>query len=172
MKKVVMLLVAALAIGLAQAAQVKWNTGAASAGFTDENGAAFSAATTGYTLTVYLWDSTGANLLDQQSTSTFTALGTASGTMSYAASASTSYMLSAVLEKDDGTASLTMDKAAFTTPGSGAKTLTIATGANFATTGSKWASGGWETSGTPEPTSGMLLLLGGAMLALRRKQKK
>ena len=31
---------------------------------------------------------------------------------------------------------------------------------------------GWtEAAGTPEPTSGLLLLLGGAMLALRRKQK-
>jgi len=32
--------------------------------------------------------------------------------------------------------------------------------------------GGWPTSGgVPEPTSGLLLLVGGAMLALRRKQK-
>ena len=42
---------------------------------------------------------------------------------------------------------------------------------NFAST--QFANGtGWtEASGTPEPTSGLLLLLGGAMLALRRKQK-
>ena len=36
------------------------------------------------------------------------------------------------------------------------------------------AVGGWQEgpgAGTPEPTSGLLLLLGGAMLALRRKQK-
>ena len=36
------------------------------------------------------------------------------------------------------------------------------------------AAGGWQEgpgAGTPEPTSGLLLLLGGAMLALRRKQK-
>ena len=34
--------------------------------------------------------------------------------------------------------------------------------------------GGWTDAGggTPEPTSGLLLLVGGAMLALRRKQKK
>ena len=30
---------------------------------------------------------------------------------------------------------------------------------------------GWSGGGVPEPTSGLLLLLGGAMLALRRKQK-
>ena len=35
--------------------------------------------------------------------------------------------------------------------------------------GNAWQSAG---TGTPEPTSGLLLLLGGAMLALRRKQKK
>ena len=32
-------------------------------------------------------------------------------------------------------------------------------------------SGGGESGGTPEPTSGLLMLVGGAMLALRRKQK-
>ena len=36
-----------------------------------------------------------------------------------------------------------------------------------------WSSttGGGGSSGVPEPTSGLLLLVGGAMLALRRKQK-
>ena len=29
----------------------------------------------------------------------------------------------------------------------------------------------WSSAGVPEPTSGLLLLIGGAMLALRRKQK-
>ena len=34
------------------------------------------------------------------------------------------------------------------------------------------AAGGWPAGeGAPEPTSGLLLLVGGAMLALRRKQK-
>ena len=32
-------------------------------------------------------------------------------------------------------------------------------------------SGGSSGGGVPEPTSGLLLLVGGAMLALRRKQK-
>ena len=30
---------------------------------------------------------------------------------------------------------------------------------------------GWAKAGVPEPTSALLLLMGGAMLALRRKQK-
>ncbi len=35
----------------------------------------------------------------------------------------------------------------------------------------KTSGGGTDPSGVPEPTSGLLLLVGGAMLALRRKQK-
>ena len=60
------------------------------------------------------------------------------------------------------------------------KGLTTYTGADD-TTSVKWQSqataskqaSGWAsaTGGVPEPTSGLLLLIGGAMLALRRKQK-
>ena len=46
------------------------------------------------------------------------------------------------------------------------------TGARFAATGTTgWNTNGGGSSGVPEPTSGLLLLVGGAMLALRRKQK-
>ena len=31
--------------------------------------------------------------------------------------------------------------------------------------------GNWKTSGVPEPTTGLLLLIGGTLLALRRKQR-
>ena len=40
----------------------------------------------------------------------------------------------------------------------------------LATTKTAWATGGGE-GGVPEPTSGLLLLVGAGMLALRRKQK-
>ena len=46
-----------------------------------------------------------------------------------------------------------------------------ATTATFGSTAFASGTGWTEASGTPEPTSGLLLLLGGAMLALRRKQK-
>lgn len=55
-------------------------------------------------------------------------------------------------------------------PGSGAADLSMdVTGR----TSSGWSSisGGSSTDPAPEPTSGLLLLVGGAMLALRRKQK-
>ena len=43
--------------------------------------------------------------------------------------------------------------------------------ANFSAAGSSWATYTPTGSDVPEPTSGILLLVGGAMLALRRKQK-
>lgn len=166
MKKLVLMFAVAVTALCSQAASVKWATGAV----TDENGNAFTSSTTGYTLTVMLWDSTGTTMLESASSSTWNAVGQMSGTFSYSAAASTSYMLSAVLTKSDGTATLEMDKAAFTTPAAGSKSLNITTGANFATTGSKWASGGWETTASPEPTSGLLLLVGAGILGLRRKR--
>lgn len=55
-------------------------------------------------------------------------------------------------------------------PGSG--TVSVAFGNQSSATFGKqaWSSTGWSNP-IPEPTSGMLLLLGGALLALRRKQK-
>lgn len=169
MKKIMLALAVAAIAGFAQAASVKWNTGSATNGFTDENGNSL-ANSTAYTVTVFLWDATGNTQLDTMSATTASAIGAYSGTFSYTAAASTTYMFSAIIEKNDGTASMTMDKAAFTTPASGTKTLTISTGANFASTGNKWASGGWETTASPEPTSGLLLLVGAGILGLRRKR--
>ena len=42
---------------------------------------------------------------------------------------------------------------------------------SFGNSGTVVAKGGGGEGGVPEPTSGLLLLVGGAMLALRRKQK-
>ena len=170
MKKIMFALAVAVIAGFAQAAQVKWNSGSATNGFADEKGNSLANSTL-YTLTVTLWDAAGTTQLDTMSVDTANATGAYSGTFSYVAAASTPYQISAVLAKNDGTATLEMDKASFSTPASGAKTLNITTGANFASTGSKWSSAGWQTSGIPEPTSGLLLLVGAGMLALRRKQK-
>lgn len=171
MKKIMFAVIVAFAAMFAQAATVKWSTGGFANGFNDETGTSL-ANSTAYTVTAILWDATGNTKLDEMSLTTANAGGAYAGQFTYSAAASTDYMFSAIIAKNDGTATLEMEKASFSTPASGTKQLNIATGANFATTGNKWASGGWETTGIPEPTSGMLLLLGGAMLALRRKQKK
>ena len=142
MKKIMFTLAVAVIAGLAQAATVKWNSGSAANGFANENGDSL-ANSTAYTLTVTLWDAAGTTQLETMSADTANATGAYSGTFSYAAAASTTYQLSAVLAKKDGTATLEMDKASFTTPASGAKALNITTGANFASTGSKWSSAGW-----------------------------
>ena len=71
MKKLVLMLAVAVTALCSQAATVKWATGAV----TDENGNAFTSSTTGYTLTVMLWDATGATLLESSSSSTWNAVG-------------------------------------------------------------------------------------------------
>ena len=60
------------------------------------------------------------------------------------------------------------------TPDATASLVTVASTAVSTTpfsTGGGSGGGGGEGGGVPEPTSGLLLLVGGAMLALRRKQK-
>ena len=96
MKKIMLALAVAVIAGFAQAATVKWNSGSFANGFVDENGASL-ANSTAYTLTVYLYDATGATLLDTSSATTANATGAYSGQFTYAAAASTGYMLSAVL---------------------------------------------------------------------------
>ena len=54
------------------------------------------------------------------------------------------------------------------TPAASSYTSTIASSAVSTT---PFSTGGGSGGGVPEPTSGLLLLVGGAMLALRRKQK-
>ena len=87
----------------------------------------------------------------------------------YASGESASYYMVVINGSDAATATGYL----YTAPKSG--TVTSAGGLKMAF-GSMAANavGGWQEgpgAGTPEPTSGLLLLLGGAMLALRRKQK-
>ena len=89
--------------------------------------------------------------------------GTVDGT-----AANTSYFAQLVVTDAAGN-TITSEKAAFTTDSSATYgPINFTTGGSFATTGAKinYASG-WVAA--PEPTSGLLLLLGVAGLALKRK---
>ena len=70
---------------------------------------------------------------------------------------------------DDSKFYLTETKS-FTTYAGADDSVKVSWGSQYSNT---TVAGGWAsaTGGVPEPTSGLLLLIGGAMLALRRKQK-
>ncbi len=59
----------------------------------------------------------------------------------------------------------------YTPPDQATSTIDLGTSASKFTTTGTIASSGGGTDPLPEPTSGLLLLVGGAVLALRRKQK-
>ncbi len=161
--------VSAFAI-VANAASVKWNTGTYSNGFADPDGKSLANSTL-YTATVYIYsDAAGNTLLDTTSSTKAVASGAFTGTSGDVLAFNTTYYLKAIvtLNSDPSVKIETDGLVSFTTPGTGTPTLNLYTGANFTNSGSQWSASGW--SSVPEPTSGLLLLLGMAGLALKRKQ--
>ena len=181
---------AAIALAVAtQAASVDWSVGANT--WTMSDGSKPAKGTTVYLIDGAKWATISA-AIDGGATSFTTAdagiiaigqtsntKGAVSGTATSSASvAGTSYTFAyMVFDTSAGQfyASATKSMAAYdpTDPDfSEVKTVSFA-GESFTTTG---LSGGWTTGGgsspaIPEPTSGILLLVGAGMLALRRKQK-
>ena len=176
-KLIVMMAAVALAMCAHAAVAVTWQTGT---GVKDVNGNAFTTATTGYTATIMY--STAADM-----SSVFAAGGTLSST-SYKTKGSAGFAGLTGETFGPGTyysqITITEDATGKTwTSGIGSFTIldgqTAGVTANFTSganlggsslIGSTAYTGG-GSGGVPEPTSGLLLLVGGAMLALRRKQK-
>lgn len=172
MKKLITLVGAALAVGVAHAASVSWNSGLFSAGFVGPDGNSL-AKSTAYTMVVSFYaDAAGTELLMTSTVGTAKpngAYNTSTGD-SYEFANGSTYYVSAVIKANDGSASWEAALASFTVGATGDATINFTTGAGFDVAGQKWSAAGWQTQDVPEPTSGLLMLLGVAGLALRRKR--
>lgn len=175
-KLMVMMAAVALAAGAHAAVALTWQTGT---GVKDVNGNAFTTATTGYTAAILY--STAADM-----STTFAAGGTLTDT-SYSTKGSAgfagltganfgagTYFTQITITEDATGKKWTSGIGSFTIADGQTSGITVnfTSGANMGGSsliGSTAYTGGG--SGVPEPTSGLLLLVGGAMLALRRKQK-
>lgn len=179
MKKLI-IVVAALTIGIvAQAANVNWTTGALYLPNPDGSWSSTQATSStagNWSIVVSFFDSTqapfaaGGTLSDNSITDLTHALnGGASGFEN-----GKNYYMSAILTytTDDYTFTKEFDKVAFTTKTSGASTANMQATALLTTKMIDTSAPlGWTiTSNVPEPTSGLLMLLGIAGLALRRRR--
>ena len=174
MKKIMFMLGAVALSASAHAAAVQWNSGTNANGFKDPDGNTLKNSEL-YTMIVTFYDTDGTTVLGTDSKAKASATGAYSNTYSgYDFAADKTYYASAIIKANDGSASREAGVASFTIASDGSNSsLNFTTGAGFDTSSAKWAAGGWQIGGSdvPEPTSGLLLLVGGAMLALRRKQK-
>jgi hypothetical protein len=84
----------------------------------------------------------------------------------YDFAASTTYYTKLVISSDAKI--MESEIGSFTMPLNGNTSINFTTGAGFASSGSQWSASGWQN--VPEPTSGLLLLMGVAGLALRRRR--
>lgn len=188
MKKLIVMLAAAMAFG-AQAATVDWATGVFDGpnGSSSNTGSKYSGV---YLATISVYsDAAGEKLLNSASTEAVNKRGSMVGTVDLTepASGKTSTFYTQLVIKDIATGKeLESTMGSFTWTGGdltapsltfyGANAGGFASGGAPSASSAGWATpggggGGGESGGVPEPTSGLLLLVGAGMLALRRKQK-
>ena len=177
MKKLIVLTLAVAAAVVANASSMDWKF-STSADYKNYNVYIVSAITEGgFTKLSDITD----NLLGTAGNT-----GTVTGTRAYAANGSVGGLTAAeksdvnfyyvIVNPNDATGYWTMASSgqAYDTATDAVGSAIPAADANalLATTKTAWATGGGgESGGVPEPTSGLLLLVGGALLGLRRKQK-
>lgn len=165
MKKLLTLAGVVMLAGFANAAAVQWNSGVFNAGFTGPDGKTL-ANSTDYTMTVSFYsDAEGKNLVTTSTQTKAKANGAYNAKTGDVFTAGQTYYVSAILT--DGTNSTGFELATFSVPGNGDGSINFTTGAGFADEKMQYTSG-WMAA--PEPTSGLLLLLGMAGLALKRKR--
>ncbi len=175
MKKLIVAFAAIAMTVCAQAAAVTWSSGA----FLDYTGELVRTSAGGYTATVAFYTFDGTDYIDVSSTFggtlTTTTVGKGPTMKSDTGDGMATGTYYAQLTIVSGDWTLTSEMAVFSYNSSdlGTKILTFATGAGFATETTKFdqtsANYGWQS--VPEPTSGLLLLIGMGALALRRKLK-
>ena len=184
MKKLLITTALGLVASFVNAASVAWSSGTFDNGFTDHTGTSL-ASSTAYTMTVFFYsDSEGKNSVAVTGNSAGTGqpngryyAKTSDSFANSTASETMTYYVKAIISGKDGTGADYYREAAlasFTTGTSGDVNLNFMTGAGFDTESIKW--GDWK-AGTgpgpepiPEPSSALLVLLGMAGLALKRKR--
>lgn len=165
MRKLILLAVGLALTSMANAAAVKWQATA----IKDINGNSIGAKaeSAGWSAVCTIYAADGSTVIGT-STDKTAAMSKFDGSVDGTA-VDTTYYAQLVITDDKGN-TITSEKAQFTTDSAAEYgPLNFSTGGNFATSGAKinYASG-WAAA--PEPTSGLLLLLGMAGLALKRKR--
>lgn len=165
MRKLILLAVGLALTSMANAAAVKWQATA----IKDINGNSIGAKaeSAGWSAVCTIYAADGSTVIGT-STDKTAAMSKFDGSVDGTA-VDTTYYAQLVITDDKGN-TITSEKALFTTDSAAEYgPLNFSTGGNFASSGAKinYASG-WAAA--PEPTSGLLLLLGVAGLALKRKR--
>ena len=163
MKKLILTLAIGCMAAIAQASAVNWTL----TQIKGMDGNLIGATSGTYKALVTFYDAEGAAISEATSSANSSnAMSGMSGSWSGAA-ISTTYYADIVITDSAGN-TLSSEKAKFTTSAAATYSINFSNGTGFADRTAKVDYGAWQS--VPEPTSGLLLLLGMAGLALKRKR--